>query len=213
MRCMVVMEIDRTWRWSWLTLVRWSEVSTLVLQIVETGVPVVVALNMIDEASAAGADFDISRLAGWFGTTVVPTVASKGKGLDELRDAVAAATRVGSCDDAAWTGFSPHAGARGVDRRAVVGRHRFRRYPDSQAIVGRLVASVPRRRRPVGFWSPHRSSGSGRDGPTPVGRTTAPHRRGDHWRSGTPGLKQSFGMSGRWRGPTLAPGPIGSTTC
>ena len=79
----------------------------LVLQIVETGVPVVVALNMIDEASAAGADFDISRLAGWFGTTVVPTVASKGKGLDELRDAVAAATRVGSCDDAAWTGFSP----------------------------------------------------------------------------------------------------------
>ena len=76
----------------------------LVLQIVETGVPVVVALNMIDEASAAGADFDISRLAGWFGTIVVPTVASKGKGLDELRDAVAAATRVGPRDDAAWTG-------------------------------------------------------------------------------------------------------------
>jgi ferrous iron transport protein B len=79
----------------------------LVLQIVEIGVPVVVALNMIDEASAAGADFDVSRLAGWFGATVVPTVASKGKGLDELRDAVLAATRVGRLDDTIWTGFSP----------------------------------------------------------------------------------------------------------
>jgi len=77
----------------------------LVLQIVETGVPVVVALNMIDEASAGGADFDISRLAGWFGATVVPTVASKGKGLDALRDAVAAAIQIGPRDDAAWTGF------------------------------------------------------------------------------------------------------------
>ena len=79
----------------------------LVLQIVETGVPVVVALNMIDEASAAGADFDISRLVGWLGAPVVPTVASKGKGLDELRDALAAATRVSPREDAAWTGFPP----------------------------------------------------------------------------------------------------------
>ena len=79
----------------------------LVLQIVETGVPVVVALNMIDEASAGGADFDVARLAGWFGATVVPTVASKGKGLDALRDAVAAAIQVGPRDDAAWTGFPP----------------------------------------------------------------------------------------------------------
>ena len=80
----------------------------LVLQIVETGVPVVVALNMLDEASAAGADFDTSRLAGWFGATVVPTIASKGKGLDELHNAVAAAIRVGPRDDAAWVGFPPH---------------------------------------------------------------------------------------------------------
>ena len=80
----------------------------LVLQIVETGVPVVVALNMIDEASAAGADFDIPRLAGWFGATVVPTIASRGKGLEELRDAVAATIGVSPRDDAAWTGFPPH---------------------------------------------------------------------------------------------------------
>jgi len=58
----------------------------LVLQIVETGVPVVVALNMIDEASAGGADFDTLRLAGWLGATVVPTIASRGKRLDALRE-------------------------------------------------------------------------------------------------------------------------------
>ena len=77
----------------------------LALQIVETGVPVVVALNMIDEASAGGADFDTSRLDRWLGETVVPTVASKGKGLDALRLAVAAATRLSPRDDVAWSGF------------------------------------------------------------------------------------------------------------
>ena len=60
----------------------------LVLQIAETGVPVIVALNMIDEASAGGADFDAARLSGWLGATVVPTVASHGQGLDELRRAI-----------------------------------------------------------------------------------------------------------------------------
>ena len=77
----------------------------LVLQIIETGVPVVVALNMIDEASAGGADFDTSRLSQWLGATVVPTVASRGRGLDALRDAVAAATRVDRRDDVTWAGF------------------------------------------------------------------------------------------------------------
>ena len=77
----------------------------LVLQIVETGVPVVVALNMIDEAGAGGADFDTSRLSGWLGASVVPTVASRGKGLDALRDAIVAATRLGPRDDVVWTGF------------------------------------------------------------------------------------------------------------
>ena len=60
----------------------------LVLQIAETGIPVIVALNMMDEAEAAGADFDADRLAGWLGAKVVPTVASKGVGFDALRDAI-----------------------------------------------------------------------------------------------------------------------------
>ena len=60
----------------------------LVLQIAETGVPVIVALNMIDEASAGGADFAAARLGAWLGATVVQTVASKGTGLDALRAAI-----------------------------------------------------------------------------------------------------------------------------
>ena len=77
----------------------------LVLQIVETGVPVVVALNMIDEANAAGADFDTSRLSAWLGAKVVPTVASRGEGLDALRDAIAATIRLDKRGDVMWTGF------------------------------------------------------------------------------------------------------------
>ena len=77
----------------------------LVLQIAETGVPVIVALNMIDEASAGGADFDAARLGAWLGATVVPTVASKGVGLDTLRAAIGATIDLAPRDDSAWTGL------------------------------------------------------------------------------------------------------------
>ena len=77
----------------------------LVLQIVETGVPVVVALNMVDEAEAAGVTVDAARLSGWLGAAVVPTVGSTGAGLDDLRTAVAGAVEQAPRGDAAWTGF------------------------------------------------------------------------------------------------------------
>ena len=78
----------------------------LAVQIIETGVPAIVALNMLDEAEASGADFDTSRLEGWLGATVVPTVASKGVGLDVLRDAVAGALRKAPRSEIVWSGFS-----------------------------------------------------------------------------------------------------------
>ncbi len=79
----------------------------LALQIAETGVPVIVALNMIDEATAAGADFDAARLGNWLGAPVVPMVASQGTGLDALRAAVGDTLRRAPRNDCAWTGFSP----------------------------------------------------------------------------------------------------------
>ena len=81
----------------------------LVLQIAETGVPVIVALNMMDEAEAAGADFDAGRLEGWLGAKVVPTVASKGVGFDALRDAIGDAVALAPRPDEAWTGLPPEA--------------------------------------------------------------------------------------------------------
>ena len=77
----------------------------LVLQIVETGVPVVVALNMVDEAAAAGVRVDAGRLGDWLGVTVVPTVGSTGEGLDDLRRAIGGAVELAPRGDVMWTGF------------------------------------------------------------------------------------------------------------
>ncbi|HJL16484.1 MAG TPA: ferrous iron transport protein B [Sandaracinaceae bacterium LLY-WYZ-13_1] len=60
----------------------------LALQIVETGRPTVLALNMMDEARAAGIAIDREALAEAMGAEVVPIVASRGEGLEALRAAV-----------------------------------------------------------------------------------------------------------------------------
>jgi len=61
----------------------------LLSQVVEIGLPVVIALNMVDEAQQRGIKIDVAALSSKLGVPVVPTVAVKGKGLDELRRAVA----------------------------------------------------------------------------------------------------------------------------
>jgi len=63
----------------------------LVTQVMELGVPVVVALNMIDVAESQGIRIDAERLARQLGVRVVPIQANKGKGLDRLKQALAAA--------------------------------------------------------------------------------------------------------------------------
>ena len=65
----------------------------LVTQILEMGAKVVVALNMTDMAESRGIKIDVEKLALGLGTQVVPTVASKGQGLDSLKEAIAAAIR------------------------------------------------------------------------------------------------------------------------
>ena len=63
----------------------------LTTQALEVGVPVVVALNMVDVAESQGIRIDADRLGRQLGVPVVPIQANKGKGLDDLRAAVAAA--------------------------------------------------------------------------------------------------------------------------
>ncbi len=63
----------------------------LTLEILEIGRPVVVALNMTDEAARDGLAIDIPALERLTGARVVPTVANKGIGMDALRAAIAEA--------------------------------------------------------------------------------------------------------------------------
>jgi ferrous iron transport protein B len=60
----------------------------LTLQLAESGVPMVVALNLIDEARRAGAEPDAAELERTLGVPVVATVAVTGEGLDQLAEAM-----------------------------------------------------------------------------------------------------------------------------
>lgn len=55
------------------------------LQLIEAGLPVVLSLNMTDEAEAAGIMVDAARLEEVLGIPVVATVATSGRGMDILR--------------------------------------------------------------------------------------------------------------------------------
>lgn len=59
----------------------------LTLQIMETQVPMVVAMNMMDEVETKGDHIDCAKLSKILGVPVVPVVARSGKGLKELMDA------------------------------------------------------------------------------------------------------------------------------
>ncbi|HEX8029281.1 MAG TPA: ferrous iron transport protein B [Vicinamibacterales bacterium] len=63
----------------------------LTLEILEIGRPVVIALNMTDEAQRGGITVRADELARLTGARVVPTVASRGDGVHEIREAISAA--------------------------------------------------------------------------------------------------------------------------
>jgi ferrous iron transport protein B len=63
----------------------------LTSQAMELGVPLVVALNMIDVAAGQGLHIDVSKLSHSLGVPVVPIQANKKIGLDRLRGAISAA--------------------------------------------------------------------------------------------------------------------------
>ncbi len=60
----------------------------LVTQLAEIGLPIVLAVNMTDLAEQQNIRIDYDKLAGRLGVTVVPVVASSGKNLDRLREAL-----------------------------------------------------------------------------------------------------------------------------
>ncbi|MCG8616173.1 MAG: ferrous iron transport protein B, partial [Desulfobacterales bacterium] len=64
----------------------------LSVQFMEMGIPVCIALNMMDVAKKRGIHIDIDRLSELMGVPVVPTVARTGQGKRELLETVAAST-------------------------------------------------------------------------------------------------------------------------
>lgn len=69
----------------------------LTMQIIDMGIPTIVALNMMDEVKAQGIEIDVARLSELLGVPVIPTIAIRKQGLDELKARVAEA-RVGNSD-------------------------------------------------------------------------------------------------------------------
>nr|MBC8363195.1 50S ribosome-binding GTPase [Candidatus Desulfatibia profunda] len=59
----------------------------LTLQFMEMGVPVCIALNMVDVAQNRGIEIDAEKLSFLLGIPVIPTVARSGRGKKELMEA------------------------------------------------------------------------------------------------------------------------------
>ncbi len=60
----------------------------LTVQLIELGIPLVLALNMYDELIAKGWDVDVELLGQLLGCRVVPTIGSKGHGTGQLLKAI-----------------------------------------------------------------------------------------------------------------------------
>ncbi|MEX1055257.1 MAG: FeoB small GTPase domain-containing protein, partial [Rhodothermales bacterium] len=60
----------------------------LVSQILDLGLPVVVALNMMDAAEERGLQIDVDGLAKRLGSPVIPIIARNEEGIDALRAAI-----------------------------------------------------------------------------------------------------------------------------
>ncbi len=56
----------------------------LILQFLDLGLPLVVAVNLIDEAARTGVEIDAARLSRSLHVPVVPTIATRGKGVDQV---------------------------------------------------------------------------------------------------------------------------------
>jgi ferrous iron transport protein B len=64
----------------------------LTVQLAEMGLPLVLALNMMDEAEAQGLRLDTVGLAEALGIPVIPTVAVRSQGMAQLQDTIGVAT-------------------------------------------------------------------------------------------------------------------------
>jgi ferrous iron transport protein B len=77
----------------------------LTLQLLEKGIPMVVALNLWDDTKHRGVEIDLAKLRQLLGVPVIPTVAVTGQGIKELAEAIPSAVaphRPASTRDERW---------------------------------------------------------------------------------------------------------------
>ncbi len=87
----------------------------LVTQLIDLGIPVAVAMNMMDNAVSSGVHIDLDALSDRLKVPIVPVVASRQRGIDELRrmmfDQVSRDTRTAGSTDEGAAGSTGEAGA------------------------------------------------------------------------------------------------------
>ena len=79
----------------------------LTVQLLELGLPVVIALNIFDEAQAKGYRFDVRGIEDRLGVPVVPTSATRGTGLQQLLDRALSQADAGVGAQAAHVRYGP----------------------------------------------------------------------------------------------------------
>ncbi|OFX26208.1 MAG: ferrous iron transport protein B [Anaeromyxobacter sp. RBG_16_69_14] len=91
----------------------------LTVQLLELGIPVVMALNIYDEAESKGYRIDVQRMEKMLGLRVIPTSATRKRGLGELLDGVVATA---TADDLVASGSAPVRLSYGEDVEAAAER-------------------------------------------------------------------------------------------
>jgi ferrous iron transport protein B len=61
----------------------------LVVQYLDLGLPLVLAVNLVDEAARSGIEIETARISDALQVAVIPTVATRGKGIDQMLATVA----------------------------------------------------------------------------------------------------------------------------
>lgn len=114
----------------------------LVSQVLELGLPTVVALNMVDVARAKGLTIDVERLQQQLGVPVVEVQANRKLGIKQLKEALATATQTKTVS--ARTSPFPTEFQREVDQlqTALAGRTQSNGQPLPRYLVERLLLDV-----------------------------------------------------------------------
>lgn len=131
----------------------------LSLQAIDTGIPVIVALNMMDDAKKQGIKIDVDLLSDLLGVPVIPTTATKQEGIEEVKSRLSEArpghipagmkgelqamlTKIGSAAEALLVleGDEHVAARHGIEP----GTKREEIYHDRRARVNDIVAHVVR---------------------------------------------------------------------